>query len=284
MSSRSLGLLAGVFVSQAKSSPASWRLISSGSSVRNRMRPAKRTLSGRFSILRCKRDSITLWPHPNVSFYRFAPWVWELRCFAGVNEVGARSRNPECNEGSCDTTISCLARFPIKLHPPRVPSAVSLWSSVPSVVNLSPHRAGQWFQITSRKDLPELVQERVVYQSIRSQSLAAVDLKGPSVEIADLSSRLFDDQHTRGCVPGIEIKFPEAIKASAGHAAQIKSSRSRAPHPMRSQRDLVIKINVRILVTFVTGKSCRDKRFRQTGDLRHANSLPTQIRPASLFR
>jgi len=33
-----------------------------------------------------------------------------------VNEVGARSRNPECNAGSCDTITAILARFLIKLH------------------------------------------------------------------------------------------------------------------------------------------------------------------------
>src|SRR5438128_11775 len=60
MSSRSLGLLAGFFVSHGSSSPASWRLISCGSSVRKRMRPSSRTLSGRFSIFRSKRESITL--------------------------------------------------------------------------------------------------------------------------------------------------------------------------------------------------------------------------------
>src|ERR1700730_8792382 len=59
MSSRSLGLLAGFLLSQGRSSPASWRLMSSGSSVRKRMRPCKRTLSGRFSILRSRSELIT---------------------------------------------------------------------------------------------------------------------------------------------------------------------------------------------------------------------------------
>src|ERR1700730_4621585 len=57
MSSRSLGLLAGFFVSQGKSSPVSCRLISSGSSVRKRIRPCSRTLSGLFSVLRSNNES-----------------------------------------------------------------------------------------------------------------------------------------------------------------------------------------------------------------------------------
>src|SRR5579871_1333937 len=60
MSSRSFGLLPGFFVSHGRSSPASCRLISSGSSVRKRMRPCSRTLSGRFSILRSRSELITV--------------------------------------------------------------------------------------------------------------------------------------------------------------------------------------------------------------------------------
>src|SRR5271163_1095073 len=60
MSSRSLGLFAGFFVSQGRSSPASCLRMSSGSSVRKRMRPCNLTLSGRFSILRSRSESITL--------------------------------------------------------------------------------------------------------------------------------------------------------------------------------------------------------------------------------
>src|SRR5438445_3028419 len=59
MSSRSLGLLAGFLVSHGRSSPASWRLMSSGSSVRNRMRPCSLTWVGRFSILRSWIEVVT---------------------------------------------------------------------------------------------------------------------------------------------------------------------------------------------------------------------------------
>src|SRR5258705_4987777 len=60
MSSRSLGLLAGSFVSHGKSQPASCFLIRSGSSVRKRMRPCRRTLSGRFWIGRSSNELLTL--------------------------------------------------------------------------------------------------------------------------------------------------------------------------------------------------------------------------------
>src|SRR5579864_186383 len=59
MSSRSLGLFAGLLVSQGISSPAIWRFTSSGSSVRNRMRPLKRTVGGFFSTFLFSKGSIT---------------------------------------------------------------------------------------------------------------------------------------------------------------------------------------------------------------------------------
>src|SRR3954471_884171 len=81
MSSRSLGLLAGFFVSHGRSSPASWRLISSGSSVRKRMRPCNFTLSGRLVISRVRRGFCTL------QFYQELPVRWGLAvrsvCFFG---------------------------------------------------------------------------------------------------------------------------------------------------------------------------------------------------------
>src|SRR4029077_5327108 len=63
----------GFLVSQARSSPASCRRMSSGSSVKKRIRPGRRTLSGRFSILRLRSDSITRAPEPNFLTGRTQP-------------------------------------------------------------------------------------------------------------------------------------------------------------------------------------------------------------------
>src|SRR6185369_1332032 len=59
MSSRSLGLFAAFFVSHGMFQPVSCFLISSGSSVRKRMRPRNLTVWGRFSMFRFCSDSIT---------------------------------------------------------------------------------------------------------------------------------------------------------------------------------------------------------------------------------
>ena len=59
MSSRSLGFFSGWRVSQGRSSPASCRLMSAGSSVRNRILPVSFTRSGRLRISRLSRGFAT---------------------------------------------------------------------------------------------------------------------------------------------------------------------------------------------------------------------------------
>src|SRR6266567_1376627 len=74
MSSRSLGLFCGFFVSQERSSPSSCRLIRSGSSVRNRIRPERRTVAGRFSTFLFNKASITASPHAACSCVILRRW------------------------------------------------------------------------------------------------------------------------------------------------------------------------------------------------------------------
>src|SRR5581483_195756 len=95
-------------------------------------------------------------------------------------------------------------------------------------------RVRQLIQSAALKDRRELAQERLVDQAIRSQRLAAVDVEWSTIEAADHSSRLFDHQHARRGIPGIEVEFPEAIESPRGNTAQVQRRRSRAPHAMRS--------------------------------------------------
>src|ERR1700756_4071158 len=136
---------------------------------------------------------------------------------------------------------------------------------------------------SSRKDLLEFVQKRVVHQSVRRQCLTAVQFKRRSVEAADLAARFFHDEHAPSGIPGIEIKFPEAIEAAAGDIAQIERRRSRAPDAVRAQRDLVIEINIGILVALMAGKTGRDQAFLQLRGLRHVDRLAIEVCASSLL-
>src|SRR5205823_14094498 len=74
-------------------------------------------------------------------------------------------------------------------------------------------------------------------------------------------------------VPGIQVKFPKPVKAPACHGAQIQSRRSRPPHPMRAQCDLMIKINIGILVAFMAGKARAHERLGEFRDVRYVDWL-----------
>ena len=120
-------------------------------------------------------------------------------------------------------------------------------------------------------------------QTIRGQGLTAVELEGPAFEIRHFAARLFDNQHTRGRVPGIEIELPEAVEASAGHAAQVEGRRTCTPHAVGAQRDLVIEVNIRILVPLVAGKAGGHQALGQVRNLRNLDSLLVQVGAASLL-
>src|SRR5260370_3829791 len=81
----------------------------------------------------------------------------------------------------------------------------------------------------------------------------------------------FDDQHSGRCVPGVQIELPEAVETSARHITQIQRRRSGTPHSMGSERDLMIKVNIGILVALVTGETGAYERFVELGNFRHMN-------------
>ena len=87
--------------------------------------------------------------------------------------------------------------------------------------------------------------------------------KGRSIEARYFAAGLLHDQHAGRRVPGIEIELPEAVEAPGRHVAQIERRRARAAHAMGMQRDLVIKVNVRILVPLVAGKTGGQQAFLQ---------------------
>src|SRR5437879_3986996 len=72
-------------------------------------------------------------------------------------------------------------------------------------------RIGQRFQSAPAKNLLELVLQRTVNQPIRSKGFAAVQLKQAAMEIGYAATGFLRDQNTRGCIPGIQIEFPEAV-------------------------------------------------------------------------
>src|ERR1039458_6221458 len=79
------------------------------------------------------------------------------------------------------------------------------------------------------------------------------------------------------------MESPEAVEASRGHVAQIERGRSRPPYSVRVQRDLVIKINIRILVPLVAGKARAQKAFLQCSRLRDTDCLAVELRASSLL-
>src|SRR6185436_13863432 len=114
---------------------------------------------------------------------------------------------------------------------------------------------GEWVQAAALENCLKLADEFVVDQAIRSQRLPAIELERPAAEIAHRSSSLFHNQHTCSSIPGIQIELPKSVHASTRHIAQVQSRRSRSPHAVSAQRNLVIEVDVGILVALVAGEA-----------------------------
>src|SRR5258708_1555291 len=117
-----------------------------------------------------------------------------------------------------------------------------------------------------------------MHHTIRRQSLTAIPFERRTVKAADLASGFFHDQSASGRIPGIEIELPETVEAPAGDVTQVQRRRSGPANAMRMQRDLMIKVNVRILVPLVAGKSRSQQGFLQLRNLRHVNRLAVELR------
>src|SRR5579864_519567 len=126
-------------------------------------------------------------------------------------------------------------------------------------------RIGQGNEIAPGKNLFEFLQQRIVDKPIRCERLSAVQLKRAAVKIRHSAARFLHHQHASSRVPGIEIEFPKTIEAAAGDGTQIQRSRSRTPHPVRTQGDLVVKVDIRILMSLMAWKASGDKGFGQRG-------------------
>src|SRR5579884_3680113 len=123
-----------------------------------------------------------------------------------------------------------------------------------------------------------------MHQAVGGECLAAIEFESPAIKAADSASRLFDDQRSGGCVPRVEIKFPEAVEAPARNIAEVESCRSSAPHAMGVKRDLVIEEDVRVLVPLVAGETGGYQALVQLADLRYVKRLAVEFGAFALLR
>src|SRR5207302_9145732 len=112
-----------------------------------------------------------------------------------------------------------------------------------------------------------------MHKLVRCQSLAAVELERSTAHVGNLASRFLHDQHTRRRIPRHEVEFPEPDETTADDTAQVKCSRSGAPHSMRAQSDLMIEENIRILVPLMSRQPGSHQALRQLVGLGNMNSL-----------
>src|SRR5690242_13871478 len=90
--------------------------------------------------------------------------------------------------------------------------------------------------------------------AVAGQYLRAVEMVRLAQQIAYLATGLGHDQLTRGHVPGLEVEFPEAFKASTGGVTEVEGRRAQPPHAVAVEAEVLVEMNIRVLVALAGGK------------------------------
>lgn len=85
------------------------------------------------------------------------------------------------------------------------------------------------------------------------------------MKIGNFAAGFFDKKNSRSGVPPIEAKFPEAIEASDGNAGKIKRGRAVAADTVRTQREIIIVVDVRTGFALVNGKAGAEQARGERG-------------------
>ena len=85
--------------------------------------------------------------------------------------------------------------------------------------------------------LIQMFQQFMVDQAVAGNDLTFHQDERLIVHLAHPSSSFFDDQHSRGHVPGSKLVFPESIHPSPGNMAEIQRGCSSPAYPLGPVRE-----------------------------------------------
>src|SRR5262245_49620580 len=137
-------------------------------------------------------------------------------------------------------------------------------------------RIWQRLESSTSKHFCELVQELPMDQPICRQHVPIRNRERLSLETSNLPAGFLDNQNPRGRVPRVQVELPESVVPSASHGGEVKRRRTSPSHAVRSQRQLMIEVDVGILVALVAGEPCRDQALRKLRRFRDFNLLSVQ--------
>src|ERR1700727_1937287 len=84
---------------------------------------------------------------------------------------------------------------------------------------------------------------------------------------------------TRGGLPGLHVEFPKALRPAGCGIGKIERGRARPGHAVRTQRQLLEKVDVGIHVALVAGKTSGEQTFLQMRGTRDAQRRRWLRRP-----
>src|SRR5262249_40259422 len=118
----------------------------------------------------------------------------------------------------------------------------------------------------------------LVYARVGGQQDGPAENVVRAVEVGDGAARFAHQQNPGRGVPGVQAKFPEAVKAAAGHAGQIKRGRAVTADSVRTEREVVVVVNVVARTPFMHGKTGAKQAGGKRSDLRHRERFAVECR------
>lgn len=118
--------------------------------------------------------------------------------------------------------------------------------------------------------------------AVRGDDLASRSIGGAILEIADLASRLLDDEKPGGDIPGMQFEFPIGIEPARGDITKIQRRAAVATNSAGGLDDTTESIEIVVVTAmYIVGESGRDQRSPQFGLSRNRKTSGTEPRALS---
>ncbi len=135
-------------------------------------------------------------------------------------------------------------------------------------------------QFAPSKHIREQPHQFPADQPVRRQNLPAIQQVGLPGEARNLAPSLLHQQNPRRRIPRIQIELPERIQRPEATYAKSSAADPAPPHPVRTQRELLVKMNIRAQVALLAGKPRSHQRFGQFRSPRGPD--PFAVQPCAL--
>jgi len=115
-----------------------------------------------------------------------------------------------------------------------------------------------------------------MHQGVIGEQVFAAEIERRTMHVRDGAAGLAYQQHPAAMSHGFRLNSQKQVQAPACDVSQVDRGRSRAPHPVRKHRELIVEMHVHVLMPFARGKAGGRERILDPRRARNANAPVVQ--------